>query len=69
MKRSLKFDVAAALLTSLLLSSRTRDELIDEAMSVRRPSVGWLLVVVAVTAIAVFISADDRCDWQFLAGV
>ena len=35
---------------------RRRRELIDEAMSVRRPSVVWLLVVVAVTAIAVFVA-------------
>jgi len=35
---------------------RRRHELIDEAMSVRRPSVVWLLVLVAVTAIAVFVT-------------
>ena len=32
------------------------DAVIDEAMPVRRGSVPWLLVVVAVTAIAVFVA-------------
>jgi membrane-associated phospholipid phosphatase len=35
---------------------RPHDEVIDEAMSVRSASVPWLLVVVAVTAIAVFVA-------------